>query len=132
MLIYFYNVLGMLLVIWYLCLRWYVVGDSTAELITTDLNVTIFKLKWWYVPINIITALCSVWILAKSILFLTDTFTKNIATLVFLLSIRNIWYTFEDIKQFGSEHTFKQFMYIVIDIAMLIECLIWFYLFRKQ
>lgn len=134
MLIYFYNILGMILLIWYSCLRWFVEGNNLGELVITDLKVTIFKLNWIWALINLATAFSSIWILAKSVLFLDDTFTKNIATVVFLLIIRNVWYTLEDVKQFNNMpvFNFKQFMYIVIDIAMLIECLVWWYLFKKQ
>jgi hypothetical protein len=133
MIIYFYNILGMMLLVWYSCLRWYIEGNNLGEIVLTDQHITIFKLNWIWTLINLVTAFCSIGFLAKSILFLNNTFTKNIYTLVFLLTIRNIWYAFEDIDQFYKiDHSLKQTLYIIIDIAMIFECLIWFYLYSKK
>lgn len=132
MLIYFYNILGMIMLIWYSCLRWKLLGNTIGKMIITDQHTNLFVLNWWYVPINFLTAIGSIYFLARTIGFLDKSYTDNMWILIFLLILRNIWYTFEDIQDYKTAPSPKQFIFILLDIAMVIQCAIWFYLYYRK
>lgn len=119
------------MLIWYSCLRWKLLGNCLGKTVTAD-HATLFVLNWWYAPINLLTALTSIYFLARTVRFLDKSYTNNMWILAFLLAIRNVWYTFEDIEDYRSSPSTKQLIFIFLDVAMLIECLIWFYLYYKK
>lgn len=133
MIIYIYDLLAMGLVLWYSCIRWKILGSNAGKVIVTDLHTNIFQFTWWYVPVNFMTAIFSAYFLARTILFLDQSYTMNMAIIAFLLLIRNGWYTFEDVEQYiHHDPSIKQLIFILLDIAMVVELSLWFVFFFKK
>lgn len=115
-----------------------ILTDQTVKLssITSTFINKIFVLNWWFAPINIITAILSIPFLTIALFTPEQYFIKYIwLTLIMywsgiFLSLRNIYYTIEDMSDFtymikhpqeySPAQIKQQFIFILIDIAMAI------------
>lgn len=125
----FYYILGMMLAFWYWCLRWTWYNDPVTY--------------WWaYKSINMVTAYTSILftIYTLPVRFVQYVFKTKMPIIIemvfYLMAIflcfRNIYYTFEDITDLiFSIHTFEQFFFILVDIAMVIFTVLYMTVFFK-
>lgn len=120
------------MLIWYSCLRWKLLGNVLGKATITDLHSNIFTINWWWAPINILTAISSIYFLLRTVRFLDKSYTDNMWLLAAFLIIRNFWYTLEDIEDYRISPSRTQFIFILIDVAMVIQCAIWFCLYYKK
>jgi hypothetical protein len=126
---------GLVMFAWYLSIRWTLLGNELGKYITQMIDgkeVTIFKLNWWFAPVNIMTAFCSIVFLTVALFDYEKSFNYEwIYYIAIMLLGRNIWYTFIDIIDYISEPTSQQLMYIIIDIMMAMCAGYWISIYKS-
>jgi len=119
-----YNILGLMMFTWYVAIRWTLLGNELGKFILIN-NIKVFKLNWWFAPINILTALLSIVFIAITLF----TFERSLNIFVYWLGIfllaRNLYYTIEDIIDYRAAPTKLQFIFVILDILMAIYVLMW-------
>lgn len=117
---------GLPMFIWYIGLRWTWLGNELGK--TTD---TVFKLNWWFAPINFLTAILSAFFLTITLMDFSYSFKfKVIFWIAGAVCARNVWYAGEDIFDYLFEPSKEQFIYIIIDIIMIINTGCWIYIYK--
>jgi hypothetical protein len=131
--IYLYNILGLIMFTWYTAVRWTLLGNVLGEYIMID-GLEVFKLKWWFAPINIITALLSIPFLIITLFMIDKSFFGLLGNLTYCIAIfllaRNLYYTIEDIIDYKANPTKLQFIFVLLDIAMAVYTLLWMLRYR--
>jgi hypothetical protein len=124
-----YNISGILMMIWYACIRWTWFADRV-------------KYAWAYAPINMITAFLSVAFIVPTLFGWVYIKSNNIFKHIFLwlgifLCLRNIYYTYEDmadlftaISNHNHMSVLTQIIFIIIDIIMALYAGL--YIFKKD
>lgn len=121
-----YNILGILMCIWYVAgYRWTMQGNELGKFIVDG-----FKLNWWFAPVNMVTAFGSAYFIIRALFVIDKSFTDNMLYWAIFLILRNCLYTVVDIADFIAEPTKKQFMFILIDIAMAVFVGMWMLKYR--
>jgi len=93
----------------------------------------IFKLNWWFAPINFLTAVLSAIFLTISLMDFDASFKfRVIFWIAGIICARNIWYTGEDIFDYLSKPSTQQLIYIIIDVIMVINTAIWINIYRSM
>lgn len=113
-----YNFLAFIMLIWYSCIRWTMFSNDLGTFIEKS-GVKTFKLNWWFAPINILTALGTIYILYKSLFSVSYelSFDRELYPLAAILFLRFIYETIEDVwDYFESTHTRQQLFFILIDL----------------
>lgn len=109
-------------------MRWTSLGNDFA----TITNGTI-TLKWWQANINYHTALLTLFFLTVAIFDFSHSFKYRFfywaAQLVFW---RNAWYAVEDIIDYYNFPSTKQFIYVLLDIALIVFARIWIFYFKSM
>lgn len=99
--------------VWYGGYRWAILGNESGKQLATE----VFKLNWWFAPINMLTAFLSI------IFIIPTLFNKSLSQFLYYIAIfllfRNLFYTIEDIIDYPSNHALQLF-YIAIDLMMAI------------
>ncbi len=128
MLTVIYKILGMGLYVWYIGMRWTSLGTDFA----TISNNTI-TLKWWQAQINYYTAIFTLFFLTVTIFDFNYSFKyRFFYWIAIALFWRNAWYTVEDIIDYINFPSIKQFIYILLDLAMVIFSRIWIFYFKSM
>jgi len=104
-----FDVLGLVMFMWYGALRWIFCASE----------------KWIYTPINLITALVSIIFLTPSVFITDKVFNIFFYCICMFLWFRNSVYTVEDIIDLKHFPTSKQLFYVMLDIIMVIYLTIW-------
>lgn len=122
-----FQVLSVVLLIWYSCLRWWWFTYAGKKYPERDYN-------WYKAPINMATAFTSIVFLSCVLFVFNQTTTawfqifKSIAGFLF---VRNIWYTIEDVYAYQKQEwntQQEQFIFILFDVAMALDTLVWYWL----
>ena len=113
MISFIYNSFGILMFVWYGGYRWAILGNELGKQLATE----VFKLNWWFAPINMLTSFLSI------IFIIPTLFNKRLSRFLYYIAIfllfRNLFYTIEDIIDYPSNHALQLF-YIAIDLMMAI------------
>lgn len=99
-----YNILGLLMLIWYGAIRWTIYTNK-------------IKYAWAYAPINLSTAFISIIFIIPSLVMPENTKSKWMLCLGIFLLFRNIYYTIEDIIDYPTNPP-EQLFNIIMDILM--------------
>jgi uncharacterized membrane protein len=119
---------GLPMFVWYIGLRWTLLGNELGK-ITNN----ILTLDWWQARINFLTALGSIVFLIISLADFNYSFKLRIIYwLAVFICARNIWYVLEDVIDYYSYPSGKQLMFIIIDIIMVINTACWIYIYRSM
>src|SRR5271169_6347515 len=123
-----YYLTGMPMFIWYIGLRWTLLGNELGEITNKA-----FTLNWWQANINYLTAVLSMIFLVIGLADFSYSFKLRVMYwIACLVCTRNIWYAIEDVVDYYNFPSEKQLMFIVIDIVMVINTAIWIYIFRSM
>lgn len=133
MLIYFYkstrknlyNLLGLSMFIWYTCLRWTIQTNTLGSFILDSDGKWNFVLNWIFTPINMATAFLSIYFISNILVEFNKSFNPLMGLIAFFITWRNCYYTLEDYRDYIINPSTLQFIFIIIDIAMIIYVLIW-------
>jgi uncharacterized membrane protein len=113
--------------IWYVGLRWSSLGNELGKITNGA-----FKLNWWFAPINFVTAILSVVFLTIALRdFDYALKIRWLSWIAAFLCARNIWYILEDVIDYYNYPSQKQMIFILIDVAMVINTMIWLHIFRS-
>ena len=128
MLVKLFYLSGLPMLIWYIGLRWTLLGNELGKTIDKG-----FTLNWWQANINYHTAILSMGFLIISIADFNYSFKlRAMYWIAVLICGRNVWYSIEDIIDYYYFPSEKQLMFIAIDITMIINTFIWIYIFRSM
>jgi len=123
-----YYVLGLIMCIWYTVgYRWTMQGNELGKCANGG-----FMLNWWFAPINMITAFLSAYFVLRAFFFTSASFTQNMMYIASFLFVRNCYYAMEDIIDYISYPSKKQFAFILIDLIMAAFVAMWILRFKMQ
>ena len=93
-----FTVLGSSMAVWYWCFRWTLFADN-------------IKYSWAYTDINLFTAFTSIIFITPTLFKLDKFLSINWQIWIFCMAIfllgRNIYYTYEDIRDFPTDPKFQ-------------------------
>jgi len=111
-----YDVTGAILLLWYIGVRWIYCSKET----------------WLFNPINFLTAISSILFLIPSMFIESYTFNKIFYCVSIWVLFRNITYSIEDIIDFKNNPSYRQGIYVIIDLIMIAYVLLWLVKYYKH
>ena len=123
-----YNILGMLMTIWYVAgYRWTMQGNELGKFTNGG-----FMLNWWFAPINMATAFLSAYFIVRALIYIKHSFTRPMLYIATFLVIRNLYYTIEDTMDYLTFRDGLDFFFIFVDLAMAAFAGLWLYKCKEQ
>lgn len=133
-----YYTSGLIMCIWYTVgYRWTMQGNELGKWVakTNSAGKVIgngFVLNWWFAPINMITAFLSAYFVLRALFFTGQSFTQNMMYIATFLFLRNCYYAVEDIIDYLSYPSKKQFSFVLIDLIMAAFVALWILKLKLQ
>lgn len=106
---FLFSITGFLVLLWYTCIKWTYCSKET----------------WLYTPINALTSLCAIWFILATMFLMRKTFNDTYYLISVFLLIRNVYYTIEDGIDFRHFPSFRQGVYVYVDVIMAVFVLLW-------
>lgn len=126
-----YNSNGILMLIWYTCLRWTLLPNNVLNTVNINSSYTT-SLGWAYTPINLFTAFLSFMFLIPALLMPEKTQNKYFYCAAAFLWLRNMYYTLEDLIDLFNYPSWGQAAYVLIDLSMALFVSLWLFKYYKD